>query len=254
MAVALALPAMSVGFLVCPSPGASIPRMRWSTWPDGRATGSFRPCLATAARTLGDSSVELAYWARRRRGVGQPDGETRSLRARGRSAASRSSSKRSTPRRRHPRPALREQRPFVEAVGAYSLVWQDTPALDAASRQIGRGATRIAGTHSGRAADDERRRIERDLHDGGQQRLVAYASGSSGRGIDGAGPRPHARMLHRLGDDIDAPSTTYARWRPTFTPPCWQRGGYPTPSARPRCSLPFLCPSRSTAATAISRR
>ena len=53
------------------------------------------------------------------------------------------------------------------------------------------------------AADDERRRIERDLHDGAQQRLVALriqlelaAERADGNGVS-------AELLHELGDEVE---------------------------------------------------
>ena len=74
--------------------------------------------------------------------------------------------------------ALTEQRPFVEAVGAYAFVWDDNWRLaarvESSLKELRESRARILA-----AADDERRRIERDLHDGGQQRLVALGSGSS---------------------------------------------------------------------------
>jgi signal transduction histidine kinase len=82
-------------------------------------------------------------------------------------------------------PALSEQRPFIEAVGAYAVVWDDNRRLAARVEsslvELRKSRARILA-----AADDERRRIERDLHDGGQQRLVAL------------------RIRLRLGDDVDA--------------------------------------------------
>ena len=92
----------------------------------------------------------------------------------------------------------------MEAVGAYSLVWQDnqrlTQRVDRSVEELRESRARILA-----AADDERRRIERDLHDGGQQRLVALRIrlelAEESMEQDPARTR---RMLHRLGDDIDA--------------------------------------------------
>lgn len=100
-------------------------------------------------------------------------------------------------------PALREQHAFVEAVGAYALVWDDNRRLAA------RVETSLRELHASRsrilvAADDERRRIERDLHDGGQQRLVALrirlklAEETMGRS-----PTRARSMLRQLGEDVD---------------------------------------------------
>jgi signal transduction histidine kinase len=55
------------------------------------------------------------------------------------------------------------------------------------------------------AADDERRRIERDLHDGGQQRLVALRIRLElADEMLATNPVRAREMLHRLGDDVDA--------------------------------------------------
>jgi signal transduction histidine kinase len=101
-------------------------------------------------------------------------------------------------------PALSEQRPFIEAVGAYAVVWDDNRRLAARVEsslvELRKSRARILA-----AADDERRRIERDLHDGGQQRLVALRIRlelADDMMLDD--PVKGREMLHRLGDDVDA--------------------------------------------------
>jgi signal transduction histidine kinase len=99
--------------------------------------------------------------------------------------------------------ALLEQRSFVEAVGAYALVWDENERLaarvDSSTTELRASRARILA-----AADQERRRIERDLHDGGQQRLVALrirlqlAEEMMASGPDGA-----PELLGRLADDVD---------------------------------------------------
>jgi signal transduction histidine kinase len=68
--------------------------------------------------------------------------------------------------------ALSDQRSFVEAVGAYAFVWDDNRRL---AERVESSLTELRASRARilAAADAERRRIERDLHDGGQQRLVA---------------------------------------------------------------------------------
>ena len=206
-AVALALPVMSVGFLVgllswrIHTADALVNLAGWARDQDP-------PVMPRdlIARTLGDSSVELAYWRPEDGGRWvNADGETALMPG---SRSERCATLIFHDDRPHAAvihdPALREQRPFVEAVGAYSLVWQDnqrlTQRVDQSVEELRESRARILA-----AADDERRRIERDLHDGGQQRLVALrirlqlAEESMEQDPDRT-----RRMLHRLGDDIDA--------------------------------------------------
>jgi signal transduction histidine kinase len=68
--------------------------------------------------------------------------------------------------------ALREEAAFVDAAGAHALTMLENRRLmertAALLREVEDSRARIAAT-----ADEERRRFERDLHDGAQQRLVA---------------------------------------------------------------------------------
>jgi signal transduction histidine kinase len=100
--------------------------------------------------------------------------------------------------------ALREQRSFVEAVGAYAFVWDDNRRLaarvESSLTELRESRARILA-----AADEERRRIERDLHDGGQQRLVALRIRLElAEEMMRQDPARAGGMLHRLGDDVDA--------------------------------------------------
>jgi signal transduction histidine kinase len=55
------------------------------------------------------------------------------------------------------------------------------------------------------AADAERRRIERDLHDGAQQQLVALCANLRlARELAGSDPAQATTLLQQLGDDIEA--------------------------------------------------
>ena len=98
---------------------------------------------------------------------------------------------------------LVEQRAFIEAVGAYALVWDENERL-AARVDSSRGELRASRARILAAADDERRRIERDLHDGGQQRLVALRIRLQlAEEMMAASPAGARDMLHRLADDVD---------------------------------------------------
>jgi signal transduction histidine kinase len=98
--------------------------------------------------------------------------------------------------------ALRDDRAFIEGATSYALMALDNHRLSAQAslllREVRKSRARIQA-----AADDERRRIERDLHDGAQQRLVALriklelaAERMNG---DGAG----AALLRGLGSDVE---------------------------------------------------
>ena len=100
--------------------------------------------------------------------------------------------------------ALADQRSFVHTVGAYALTWEDNHRLAArveeSLRELRESRARILA-----AADDERRRIERNLHDGGQQRLVALRvrlelADEAMRDS----PARARRMLQQLGAEVDA--------------------------------------------------
>jgi signal transduction histidine kinase len=206
-AVSLALPVMSLGFL------AGLLSWRIHTADAlvnlaGRARDQDGPALPrdVIARTLGDSSVELAYWRPEDGGSWvDADGQSVTMPS---SGSQRCATLIVQEDRPHAvvihDPGLREQRPFVEVVGAYALVWQHNQRLarrvDSSVAELRESRARILA-----AADDERRRIERDLHDGGQQRLVALRIrlelAEESMDLD---PDRTRRMLHRLGDDIDA--------------------------------------------------
>jgi len=99
--------------------------------------------------------------------------------------------------------ALVDQHAFVAAVGDYALTWEDNQRLadrvQASLEELRRSRARILA-----AADDERRRIERDLHDGGQQRLVALrmrlelAERTMGRD-----PLRARALIEEVADDVD---------------------------------------------------
>jgi signal transduction histidine kinase len=100
--------------------------------------------------------------------------------------------------------ALSEQRSFVEAVGAYAFVWDDNRRL-AARVESSLSELRASRARILAAADEERRRIERDLHDGGQQRLVALRIRLDlAEELMKQNPARVTAILHQLGGEIDA--------------------------------------------------
>ena len=98
---------------------------------------------------------------------------------------------------------LNEQRAFLEAVGGFALVWDENQRLaervDTSNEELQESRARILA-----AADNERRRIERDLHDGGQQRLVALRIRLQlAEEMMAKSPAGAREMLQRLARDVD---------------------------------------------------
>ena len=205
--VGLGLPAICIGFL--------IGLMRWRihmadclvrlalALPAARSAAERRDLIAD---TLSDPTADLVLrGANRDRGWVDTDGRSIHLPKPGADRASTLIFERGVPVAAliHD-PALREQRPFIEAVGAYAVVWDDNSRLAARVEssliELRQSRARILA-----AADDERRRIERDLHDGGQQRLVALRIRLElAEETMRDDPAKAREMLHRLGDDVDA--------------------------------------------------
>jgi signal transduction histidine kinase len=98
-------------------------------------------------------------------------------------------------------PALLDEPELVDSVRAVAALVLENERLAAEVRsQL--GEVRASRGRIVAAADDERRRIERDLHDGAQQRLVAL---SVGLGLEAARSEPAAAdILARAQDEVDA--------------------------------------------------
>ena len=102
--------------------------------------------------------------------------------------------------------ALEDDRAFIDAATSYALMTLENHRLSAQTSSLLR-AVRESRARIQAAADDERRRIERDLHDGAQQRLVALriklelaaerTDDGHGNGAEGAA------TLRRLGGDVE---------------------------------------------------
>jgi signal transduction histidine kinase len=99
-------------------------------------------------------------------------------------------------------PALMESRQLVRAAASAALVALDNQRLAAelrdSLRELRASRARIVA-----AADDERRRIERDLHDGAQQELVSLRVRLK-LAEERLADNDPAGLLHELGDEIDA--------------------------------------------------
>jgi signal transduction histidine kinase len=204
--VALGLPAMCIGFLI----GLVSWRIHTADCLVALAHG-LRSRSQPADRrdliaaTLTDPTVELAFWRSDGGGWIDADGRPTSL-------PSAPSDRRATLIFDDGEPvaavvhdaALSEQRSFVEAVGAYAFVWDDNRRLaarvESSLREVRASRARILA-----AADEERRRIERDLHDGGQQRLVALRIRLElAEEMMKQDPAVARNMLHVLGGEVDA--------------------------------------------------
>jgi len=102
--------------------------------------------------------------------------------------------------------ALEDDRAFIDAATTYAVMTLENHRLSAQASSLLR-VVRESRARIQAAADDERRRIERDLHDGAQQRLVALriklelaaerTSDGNGNGAEGAA------VLRKLGDDVE---------------------------------------------------
>ncbi|WP_312866228.1 sensor histidine kinase [Streptomyces boluensis] len=144
------------------------------------------------ARVLGDSSLRLGLWQHDRGGRGgYVDQGGRTVRAEG-PRASRVDSARGTPLAvlDHD-PALAEDPELLAAVGAalrlgLENAWLRTEAKEVTSRIV-------------RAADDERRRLERDLHDGAQARIV-FALMALRRVSKGVADHPDAKVRDSVAE------------------------------------------------------
>ena len=98
-------------------------------------------------------------------------------------------------------PALQDDPAFTETATAYALMTLDNHRLTAQTtgllREVRESRARIQSS-----ADDERRRIEHDLHDGAQQRLVALRIKLE-LAAERAGDDGEAAELRGLGNDVE---------------------------------------------------
>jgi signal transduction histidine kinase len=206
--IALAVPAMAVAFLVglarwrmfvVHALQQLIARLRGHPSP-----GDLRAALADA---FDDPSLEIAYW------VGD-DGDGRWADAAGHAVAEppEGSGRYLTEVRDGDQrvaaivhdSALRNEPAFLDAATGYAVMTLDNHRLSAQAaallREVGQSRARIQAT-----ADDERRRIERDLHDGAQQRLVALRIKLelAAEQVDAGQRGGDTALLRALGTDVD---------------------------------------------------
>jgi signal transduction histidine kinase len=129
---------------------------------------------AALARTLHDSTLEVAFWLPERKTYADAAGQPVDLpEDRGRAVTHLEHKGEPLAAIVHD-PSLLEEPELVRAAGAAARLALENARLNADLRaqivQVQESRKRIVA-----AADQERRRIERDLHDGAQQRLAALA-------------------------------------------------------------------------------
>jgi len=100
--------------------------------------------------------------------------------------------------------ALRDQTEFVKAVASHALTALETRRL-AARVESSLHDVRESRARLLASADRERRRIERDLHDGAQQRLVALrVQLELAEELVARDPTEGRKKLHSLGEEVNA--------------------------------------------------
>ena len=205
--LAAAVPIMSLAFLVG--------LLRWRLFIgsalerlSGRAFSHASPqeLRSALAEAFDDPALEILYWlpvgsgcwldADGRTVVPPPEGSHRTLsevRESGRLVAAIVHDD-----------ALKEERSFIRAGATFALATLENERLAARTsallREVDESRARIAAT-----ADEERRRIERDLHDGAQQRLVALRIRISLAAERLAVDRQRGvELVEELGRDVEA--------------------------------------------------
>jgi signal transduction histidine kinase len=139
-----------------------------------RATGR-QPLVQSLRRALGDPSLDLALWSRPAHQYVTPDGMPVVLPEEAPERAITSLEGEDGPLAAiiHD-PAVREQRQLIDGVAAVALMAIENERLHAEVKaqleEVRASRQRIVS-----AADEERRRVERNLHDGAQQRLVSLS-------------------------------------------------------------------------------
>ncbi len=176
------------------------------------------------ARALGDPSLSIAYWLKERDGWVDAAGATVALpypsSERGRAATLVSDA--------HGRPvaalvhdaALLEEPTLVESVAGSVQVVLESHRLEA---ELGASSARAAT-----AVEEERHRIERDLHDGAQQRLIALRMKLSvtSRLLEHDARRA-AALVREMGDDVEAAIAELRTYAHGIAPPLLRERGLP---------------------------
>ena len=157
--------------------------------------------------------------------------------------------------------ALEDDQAFIDSATSYAVMTLENHRLSAQTSSLLR-AVRESRVRIQVAADEERRRIERDLHDGAQQRLVALriklelaaekTDNGHGNGAEGAA------TLRRLGKDVEDALEEVRSLARGIYPTSLDRGLVdgcgPPPSGTPSRPPSWLSASAATRATWRARR
>ena len=137
-------------------------------------TEGRRPLVESLRQALGDPSLSLALWSRPARTYVTPEGLPMRLPDGTDRAVTRLEGDDGPLAAMVHDLALAEQRQLIDGVGAVARLALENERLHAEVKaqleEVRASRQRIVS-----AADDERRRVERDLHDGAQQRLVSLS-------------------------------------------------------------------------------
>ena len=201
--VAFALPAMAIAFLV----GV----LRWRLYV-GASLGRFAASLssphgpeevrAAFAEAFEDPTLEIVYPVGDGRWAGA-DGHPvpRPRRGDGRSVTELCDGS------NHPvaalvhDEALQDERAFINAVASYATLSLENQRLAAEVTHLARDM-RTTQAHAAASADRTRQQIERDLHDGAQQRLIALQIKLQLAADRSAAQRVGAEELNKLGAEV----------------------------------------------------
>ena len=138
-----------------------------------RADGR-QPLIESLRRALGDPSLDLALWSRPARAYVTPEGLPLAVPVSPDRVVTRLDGEDGPLAAIIHDPALSEQRQLIDGVSAVAQLAIENERLHAEVKsqleEVRASRQRIVS-----AADDERRRVERNIHDGAQQRLVSLS-------------------------------------------------------------------------------
>jgi signal transduction histidine kinase len=160
-------------------------------------TDGRQPLVESLRRALGDPGLALALWSRPARAYVTPEGLPMRLPEDESHGITRLDAEDGPLAAIIHDPALSEQRRLIDGVAAVAQLSIENERLHAEVKaqldEVRASRQRLVS-----AADEERRRVERNLHDGAQQRLVSLAMALRLAQAEAAGASPE--VAHRLAD------------------------------------------------------